>query len=169
MLSFPFPDLPRGRSPFRGGPEKMHNISDYNPGQKGMGHSRKLGTKTHFAKLTFFFVPVKKAWGCCHKGLYLLPPCPPSSVDCVELKLEYITSTLHRGGRGEGRCLNLTSYCVSVPRVLTRVVSETPSIGKRVLNITKLREKLWICRYSNVKNVTRCYLVTIIYSEIGGA
>ena len=25
-------------------------------------------------------------------------------------------------GKGEGRCLNLTSYCVSVPRVLTRVV-----------------------------------------------
>ena len=31
-------------------------------------------------------------------------------------------STLHQGGRGEGRCLNLTSYCVSVLRVLTRVV-----------------------------------------------
>ena len=59
----------------------------------------KLGTKTHFAKLTHV-LPLKKAWGCCYKGLFLLPPSPPSSVDCVELKLEYITSTLHRGGRG---------------------------------------------------------------------
>ena len=81
---------------------------------------RKLGTKTHFAKLTHI-LPLKKAWGCCYKGLFLLSPSPPSSVDCVELKLECITSTLHRGGRGEGRCLNLRSYCVSVPRVLTRV------------------------------------------------
>ena len=30
-------------------------------------------------------------------------------------------STSGQGGRGEGRCLNLTSYCVSVLRVLTRV------------------------------------------------
>ena len=52
----------------------------------------------------------------------MLYPSPPSSVDCVELKLECITPTLHRGGRGEGRCLNLTSYYVNVPRVLTRVV-----------------------------------------------
>ena len=36
-------------------------------------------------------------------------------------------STLHRGRRGEGRCLNLTSYCVSVPRVLTRVVEDNTS------------------------------------------
>ena len=86
-----------------------------------MGHLRKLGTKTHFAKLTHI-LPLKKAWGCCYKGLFLLSPSPPSSVDCVELKLECITSTLHRGGRGEGRCLNLTSYRVSVSRVLTRVV-----------------------------------------------
>ena len=86
-----------------------------------MGHLRKLGTKTHFAKLTHI-LPLKKAWGCCYKGLFLLSPSPPSSVDCVELKLEYITSTLHRGGRGEGRCLNLTSYRVSVPRVLTRTI-----------------------------------------------
>ena len=96
--------------------------SNYNPGQNVLGHLRKLGTKTHFAKLTHI-LPLKKAWGCCYKGLFLLSPSPPSSVDCVELKLECITSTLHRGGRGEGRCLNLTSYCVSVPRVLTRVVA----------------------------------------------
>ena len=99
-------------------------LSVYNPGQNVLGHLRKLGTKMHFAKLTHI-LPLKKAWGCCYKGLFLLSPSPPSSVDCVELKLEYITSTLHRGGRGEGRCLNLTSYCVSVPRVLTRVVVST--------------------------------------------
>ena len=142
----------------------MNSLYDtYNPGQNVLGHLRKLGTQTHFANLTHI-LPLKNAWGCCYKGLFLLSPSPPSSVDCDELKIEYITSTLHRGGRGEGRCLNLTSYCVSVPRVL-----KTPSTGKRVLNITKHREKLWICKYSNLQKVTRCYLVTIIYSEIGGA
>ena len=94
----------------------------YNPGQNVLGHLRKLGTKTHFAKSTHI-LPLKKAWGCCYKGLFQLSRSPPSSVDCVELKLEYIASTLHQGGRGQGRCLNLTSYCVSVPRVLTRVVA----------------------------------------------
>ena len=93
----------------------------YNPGQNVLGHLRKLGTKTYFAKLTRILA-LKKAWRCCYKGLFLLSPSPPNSVDCVELKLECITPTLHRRGRGEGRCLNLTSYCVSVPRVLTRVV-----------------------------------------------
>ena len=100
----------------------------YNPGQNVLGHLRKLGTKTHFAKLTHI-LPLKKAWGCCYKGLFLLSPSPPSSVDCVELKLEYITSTLHRGGRVEGRYLNLTSYCVSVPRVLTGVVAIRCSVN----------------------------------------
>ena len=94
---------------------------NYNPGQNVLGHLRKLDKKTIFAKLTHI-LPLKKALGCCYKGIFLLSPSPPSSVDCVELKLECITSTLHHGGRGEGRCLNLTSYCVSVPRVLTRVV-----------------------------------------------
>ena len=98
------------------------SLKTYNPGQNVFRHLRKLGTKTHFAKLTHI-LPHKKALGCCYKGLFLLSPSPPSSVDCVELKLECITSTLHRGGRGEERCLNLTSYCVSVPRVLTRVVA----------------------------------------------
>ena len=74
----------------------------YNPGQNVLGHLRKLGTKTHFAKLTHI-LPLKKAWGCCYKGLFLLSPSPPSSVDCVELKLECITSTLHRGRKGGGK------------------------------------------------------------------
>ena len=103
------------------------SIETYNPGQNVLGRLRKLGTKTHFAKLTRI-LPLKKAWRCCYKGLFLLSPSPPSSVDCVELKLECITPTLHRGGRGEGRCLNLTSYCVSVPRVLTRVVDRENNI-----------------------------------------
>ena len=54
------------------------------------------------------------------------------------------------------------------PKSFDQGCLKTPSIGKQVLNITKLREKLWICRYSNVKKVTMCYLVTIIYSEIEG-
>ena len=91
------------------------------PWSKRLGTLEVLGRKTHFAKLTRI-LPLKKAWRCCYKGLFVLSPSPPSSVDCVELKLGCITPTLHRGGRGEGRCLNLTSYCVSVPRVLTRVV-----------------------------------------------
>ena len=98
-----------------------------------MGHLGKLGTKMHFTKLTHI-LPLKKAWGCCYKGLFLLSPSPPSSVDCVELKLEYVKSTLHRGGRGEGRCLNLPSYCVSVPRVLTRVVVSYLKEWPRTLN-----------------------------------
>ena len=75
--------------------------SYYNPSQNVWGHLKKLGTKTHFAKLTHI-LPLKEAWGCCYKGLFLLSLSLPSSV--------------------EGRCLNLTSYCVSVPRVLTMVV-----------------------------------------------
>ena len=92
----------------------------YKPGQNILGHLRKLGTKIHFVKLTHI-LPLKKAWGCCYRGPFLLSPTSPSSVDCAELKLECIRSTLHRGGRGEGRCLNLMTYCISVPRVLTRV------------------------------------------------
>ena len=109
----------------------------YNPGQNVLGHLRKLDTKTHFAKLTHI-LPLKKAWGCCYKGLFLLFPSPPSNVDCVELKLECITSTLHQGGRGEGRCFNLTSYCVGVPRVLTRdvvtAVHVKMTLGDNALN-----------------------------------
>ena len=55
------------------------------------------------------------------------------------------------------------------PKSFDQGCLKTPSIGKQVLNITKLREKLWIRSYSNVKKVTRCYPVTIIHSEIGGA
>ena len=80
----------------------VDNRSNYNSGQNVWGHLRKLGIKTHFAKLTHI-LPLKKAWGCCYKGLFLLSPSPPSSVDCVELKLEYITSTLHWEGRGGGK------------------------------------------------------------------
>ena len=97
------------------------NKSNYSLGQNILGHLRKLGTKMYFAKLTHI-LPLTNAWGCSHKDLFLLSPSPPGSVNCVELKLECMTSILHRGEWGEGRCLNLTSYCVSVPRALTRVV-----------------------------------------------
>ena len=126
LLFFPFfsKQIPRGFSFFfitRTRSTHLELEENYNPGQNVLGHLRKLDKKTHFAKLTHI-LPLKKAVGCRYKGLFLLSPSPPSSVDCVELKLECITSTLHRGRRGEGRCLNLTSYYVSVPRVLTRVV-----------------------------------------------
>ena len=68
-------------------------------------------------------LPLKKALGCCYKRLFLLSPSPPSSVDC---------DNTSPGGRGEGRCLNLTSYCVSVPRVLTRVVVLILQVNKEI-------------------------------------
>ena len=37
------------------------------------------------------------------------------------------------------------------PKSFDQGCLKTPSTGKRILNITKLREKLWICRYSNLK------------------
>ena len=56
---------------------------DYNPGQNVLGHLRKLGTKTHFAKLTHI-LPLKKAWDIVnYKGLFLLSPSPPSSVNVL--------------------------------------------------------------------------------------
>ena len=61
------------------------------------------------------------------KSLFLLTLSPPSKIDYVETKLEYRhnVNTAPEGGKGEaweGKHLILTSYCVSVPRVLTRVV-----------------------------------------------
>ena len=50
-----------------------HNLN--NPGQNVLGHLRKLGTKTHLAKLTHI-IPLKNAWGCCYKGLFLFPSPP---------------------------------------------------------------------------------------------
>ena len=105
----------------------LHRVELYNPSQNVLGHLRKLGTKTHFAKLTCN-LPLKKAWGCCYKGLFLLPPPPPPFLLSPKLCwLCWIKTWMHNvnttpGGTGEGRCINLTSYCISVPRVLTRVV-----------------------------------------------
>ena len=59
----------------------FEHVSNYNPGQNVLGHLRKLGTKTHFAKLTHI-LPFKKSWGCRYKGLFLLSLSTPSSVDC---------------------------------------------------------------------------------------
>ena len=109
----------------------------YNPGQNVLGHLRKIGTNTHFAKLTHI-LPLKKAWGCCYKGLFLLSPVSP----------KHITSTQHQRGRGQGRCLNLTSYCVSVPRVLTRVVAHLAGIAGRSLFKTVRGKTSKGCCYS---------------------
>ena len=76
-------------------------IQIYNPGQNISGHLRKLGTKTHVVKLTRI-LPLEEARGCCCKGAISAVPSPLSSADCVGLKLECITSTLHRGGGGGG-------------------------------------------------------------------
>ena len=76
------------------------NKSNYRLGQNILGRLRKLGTKMYFAKLTHI-LPLKNAWGCSHKELFLLSPSPPTSVDCVELKRECMMSILYRreGGR----------------------------------------------------------------------
>ena len=81
----------------------IHNVRCHlQPWSKRLGTLlRKLGAKTHLAKLTHI-IPLKNAWGCCYKGLFLFPS-PPSNVDCLELKLECITSTLHWGGRWGGK------------------------------------------------------------------
>ena len=56
----------------------------YNLGQNILGHLWKSGTKTHFAKLTHI-LPLKKLGDVViYKGLFLLSPSPPSSVDCVK-------------------------------------------------------------------------------------
>ena len=55
-------------------------------------------------------------------GLFLRSPSLPSSVDCVALKLECITSTLHRA-EGEGKIPHFDELAlVCVPGVLPRVV-----------------------------------------------
>ena len=72
----------------------MSAYTNLQPWSKRLGKLEKLGTKTHFAKLTHILL-LEEAWGCCYKGLFRLSPSPHSSVDCVELKLECITSTLH--------------------------------------------------------------------------
>ena len=73
-----------------------------NPGQNFLGHLRKFGSKMHFAKLLnlLIFYLLKKLGDVVIRGYFCCPPLPPSNVDCVELKLEYRTSTLHRGGKG---------------------------------------------------------------------
>ena len=48
----------------------------YNPGQNILGHLRKWGTKMHYCKLTHL-LPLIKAWECCYKSHFLLPPLPP--------------------------------------------------------------------------------------------
>ena len=68
--------------------------------------TRELGTKTHLAKLTHV---LRLSLGMFLLVAILLSPSPPSSVGCDELKLECITSTLHRGEEAGG-CLKLASY-----------------------------------------------------------
>ena len=86
------------------------------PWSKHLGTLKKLGTKTHFATYATY------AWECCYKGLFLRSPSLPSSVDCVALKLECITSTLHRGEE-EGKIPHFDELAlVCVPGVLPRVV-----------------------------------------------
>ena len=89
----------------------MSAYTNLQPWSKRLGKLEKLGTKTHFAKLTHILL-LEEAWGCCYKGLFRLSSSPHISVDCVELKLECITSTLHLcvcvcvwvgGGGGGGR------------------------------------------------------------------
>ena len=63
--------------------------------------------KTHFAKL-IHILPLKNAWRCCYKGIFLLSPPPPTAVlSVLNQKLNAQRQHCTRG-RGKGRCLNLT-------------------------------------------------------------
>ena len=62
---------------FDGGNCHLTAGSIYNPGQNVLGHLRKLGTKTHFAKLTHI-LPLKKAWDAVIRGYFCCPLLPQS-------------------------------------------------------------------------------------------
>ena len=81
-------------------------------------------------------LPLKKAWGCCYKGPFLLSSSPPNSVDYVELKLEYITSTLHRGGSGKVRCLNLNSLMHKFRSVWSLIIFCAEDIDILISSVT---------------------------------
>ena len=72
-------------------------LPSYNPGQNILGLLRKLGVKRHF--VYSYSISLEKTWGCCYESLFLLSPFPPSSVDCVETKLECITEGGVRGSK----------------------------------------------------------------------
>ena len=94
------------------------------PWSKLLGTLEEIWLKDALCQIAKFthILPLKKLGDVVIRGYFCCPPLPPSNVDCVELKLEYRASTLHREGKGEGRCLNLTSYWVSVSRGLISVV-----------------------------------------------
>ena len=56
---------------------------DYNPGENVLGHLRKLGTKTHFAKLTDIFYLLKKLGDIVIRGYFCCPHLPASSVNVL--------------------------------------------------------------------------------------
>ena len=99
---------------------------------------RKLDTRTYFAKLTHILIPLKKAWGCCYNGLFLLSPSPPKQ--CWLSWIKTWKHNVNTAPRGKGRCLNLTSYCVSGPRVLTRVVLKNLSLYDKDDNLVIVRQ-----------------------------
>ena len=62
----------------------------YNLGQNFLGHLRKLGTKTHFAKSTHI-IPLKRLGDVVIRGYFCCPPLPQAVLT---------VSTLHRGEGG---------------------------------------------------------------------
>ena len=83
-------------------------------------------------------------------------------------------STLHRGEGGDGRCLNLTSYCVSVPRVLTRVVVLILQVNKEIfctrytMNLLYESNSLCMKRVTNkweIQNVVAINLTFFLIRE----
>ena len=93
---------------------------NYNPGQNVLGHLRKLGAMRHFAKLTHV-LPLKKKLGMLLWGDISAVPFSPKKCWLCWIKTWMHNVNTAPGGRGE-RCHIFTSYYVSVPRVLTRVV-----------------------------------------------
>ena len=96
----------------------------YNPGQNILGHLRKLGTKMHYCKLTHF-LPLIKAWECCYKSHFLLPPLPPPQILIVNTA---------PGDEGRENASFRWAIVLSVPRVLTRVVGCCTSSLTRVFS-----------------------------------
>ena len=100
------------------------------PRTKHPGTLEEIGVLRRTLLNQLIFYPLKKLgdvvmWACFYCLPPLPPPLPPQAV-LIVLKETWMynvnTTPGAEGGRGEGKCLILTSCCVSGERVLTRVV-----------------------------------------------
>ena len=73
---------------------------DYNPGENVLGHLRKLGTKTHFAKLTDIFYLLKKLGDIVIRGYFCYRPLPQAVLFVLNINLNTQRQTAPREKRG---------------------------------------------------------------------